>query len=489
MDYDEDSEELDEYFTHLLGLEGRSVDSEEDESGDDEESETDRGQAHGEERSDGDQYPSSSSTSVLHGANVRESSIPAASLPDVPGDARNARTDRLDGQDTPDPAPVGRQRRNLTRKQRQYQRKSWFITVWPRDYWTEQMLSEAIASKTTLIERYCVCKDTAPTTDGLHYHIAIEFKVQQSYALLDEMFPYYSSIEGTYRKYWQAREYVKGHRDGAGSNKVLLADVNPPADTPYRHSHDGHNKQTLFDKSMRELAEEPTTLKWTSMVHDNPSLVRYERNANDLIMHMTKTINYLGDDDTVFRPPLTVIWIWGQTGSMKSTLARRIMAKVREKWSFMTECSTSMSVSGQIVAYPPATRIILFDDLNPEFILKNKQLVLKISQLGPDYIDVKGGKTLHDPWLVIFTRIEDVDGLRSYDGADKLYLDQLARRVTISVNCKRTPKARAPNAGLPDVSKPEDWNYMQTLPDGSPFTIDSVIDRLDTFFKFYHITE
>lgn len=381
--------------------------------------------------------------------------------------SENAIVDRLDN--PPDHTDPGEGRRNIT-DVRRVRRRGWFITCFPPEN-TEITIQEAISREISNIESYCISRDLGPNSLRVHFHVAIYFKTPQLFTKLDSMFPRRANIQFIYKKYWQARAYVIG-KARHGENKIIMADYNPQ-EAP-RFDSKTRNKISRREIFFSLLKKNPTEKNLQEMMKKYPeTCIQFEKEGLRWLQLVKPTVLRDDEDDTHFRKPLCVVYFYGITGSMKTTWAKRLARR------FDTYCSTSISPSGQLVSFEQGCECLLLNDINPDFIQKNQQLILTLTEHGPTKIDVKGGFCDYDTKIVIFTRTEHPEEWRNREELRaNNFVDQFLRRITHLIHCERVAKPDKPFASLDNY---QDWDFRATdVKNRRPFSIKDILDYVNS---------
>mgnify|MGYP002626382180 CR=1 FL=1 len=388
-----------------------------------------------------------------------------------PQRAQQARTFREEQELTDAPPEAG----EPDQRDRHWKRKTWFITLWSPS-WTEEDILARLEQHAELFFRETMCRDIAPDTGRVHWHLAVETFEPVTWKTLKDIFPHDAAIGKIKTNYWYSREYIHG-RGSSHSEKHVVADINPP--DPPKEDRDEHgNKIPKYKTALLALKKNPTRDTWDAITDEDPTLLRWNQLADEVIAKGVRDnfkfyrLKQLAPEDQPYAQ-ICVIWIFGQTGSGKTRLAEQLLYTL--PWTF---ASTTISPNGQIVDYPNGTRILLFNDINPKHVKKDPQVLLTISEAGTGgVVDRKGSKAVHDAYVVIFTRIEDyMDWDKDKDFHDGGWVAQFDRRVIFKVHCEKTAR--------------DDGTFQFTQYDTKhqrDFSVQDVVDYVKHWCKNYDI--
>lgn len=296
--------------------------------------------------------------------------------------------------------------------------KIWSITVFQT---TEDQLRHILETNEHKFTRCAACIDEAPTTEGIHFHIAVVFHNAMRYGAVKEIFGETSHVE------WRAQKdiqnifnYVLGKGNHADFKKTIYE---KNAVTTYKVK--SGKKIEFYD----EWRKNRSLNHYLHLIQD-PKWIEF----NTEYKHIVEEINLYKREVHERKFKRIIVWVYGKPGSGKSRMAHNLMQRWTNDYfpfDHAGEASAS-STAGQVFGLQGDENMVLIDDLKVDKM--QTQDVLKLLDQYPQPQDIKGSWAHYDPDLVIVTCVNPPDMLGNMWQGEKVV--QLKRRLTYSIRVR-----------------------------------------------------
>lgn len=300
-------------------------------------------------------------------------------------------------------------------------KRCWFGTVWKEYDW--KAWYEANAGD---ISRLAVCKDIAPTTGRVHWHIAVIFNQVKSLKYLTDRWSRESKWRWFNTNNRQAVRNIFNYVLGKGKNqhKNELKEV-IICEGVEGYTVRAGKRQEFYDDwwkqpTMDHAIDLMKTDKYRTMIGE--------------LKHIKYFLAQSGPRKHTRQLKRMVIWLWGGTGTGKTFWAKHFMDNY-EELTGKPATDIDLSPSGQVTQLHGDEGCVVMDDI--KLAVVDIQRLLILMDTYPTNIDIKGGNANYDPDVVIVTCTVHPASIGDKWQRWKDDYQQVARRVTHIIQAVR----------------------------------------------------
>lgn len=298
-------------------------------------------------------------------------------------------------------------------------RKSWHIVKWGVS--TEQMM-EILHKIENICQRLVACKDTAPSTKGIHYHVIAIYAKPIRFSTVKEQFGDDAHIKYVVNPV-NAMRYVMGEGANHTENKEVIFKKNP---FTTRRIQTG-----IRANFYKELQETGLNMSNFQRLVQKPEYI----SCIDQYKHVRNLISLQEMNNHRRNKQRVIYWICGASGTGKSRLAHEVLHRWSHHFNSIAGVATTSTTAGQITGLIGGEKCVLIDDIKLDKI--QLQDLLTITDQYPVTLDVKGGYIKYDPDLVLITCLNSAQDLANVNQKwSQKEIIQIIRRITYTLKTK-----------------------------------------------------
>lgn len=295
--------------------------------------------------------------------------------------------------------------------------KIWSITIWQS---SEDAIRHLLEANDHRFTRVAACIDEAPTTEGIHFHVAAVFNSAMRYSAVKAIFGDTSHVEWRSQKDLQNLfNYVLGQGNHADFKRIIYQ-KNAVATKKIKSG-----KKVEF---YREWRKNPTLNYFYELIQQDEWV-----EFNTELKYIEREVNIMKRKSHKRKFPRTVVWVWGSTGAGKSRMAHELMEQWENKWFPYDHCGEvgTSTTAGQCFGLQGDEDMVLIDDVKTDKI--QTQDLLKLTDQYPQPQDIKGAWAHYNPDMIVITCLNNVDALAGNKWQPS-EIAQLKRRITYTIH-------------------------------------------------------